>query len=58
MKNLYAVILAGGVGSRFWPYSRVTAPKQILNVVGDESLLKSTISRLSPLVKPSGKSVV
>lgn len=58
MKNLYAVILAGGVGSRFWPYSRVTAPKQILNVVGDESLLKSTISRLSPLVKPSDVVIV
>ena len=58
MKNLYAVILAGGVGSRFWPFSRVTAPKQVLNVVGDESLLHATISRLSPLVKPHDVTIV
>src|SRR3990170_5769568 len=48
--KLYAAILAGGIGSRFWPLSRETTPKQLLKVVGDESLLKSTISRLSPLV--------
>ncbi len=47
---LYAVILAGGIGSRFWPLSRATTPKQLLKVVGDESLLKSTIKRLTPLV--------
>lgn len=50
--KLYASILAGGVGSRFWPLSRETAPKQLLKVVGDESLLKTTIRRLSPLVPP------
>ena len=49
-RTLYAAILAGGIGSRFWPLSRETTPKQLLKVVGDESLLKSTISRLSPLV--------
>lgn len=49
-RNFYAAILAGGIGSRFWPLSRETTPKQLLKVVGDESLLKSTISRLSPLV--------
>jgi mannose-1-phosphate guanylyltransferase/mannose-6-phosphate isomerase len=48
--KLYAAILAGGIGSRFWPLSRETTPKQLLKVVGDESLLKSTIKRLSPLV--------
>ncbi|CAG0933483.1 partial mannose-1-phosphate guanylyltransferase, partial [Planctomycetaceae bacterium] len=48
--KFYAAILAGGIGSRFWPLSRETAPKQLLKVVGDESLLKSTIKRLSPLV--------
>ena len=51
-KSVYAAILAGGIGSRFWPLSRETTPKQLLKVVGDESLLKSTIKRLSPLVKP------
>ncbi len=47
---IYAVILAGGIGSRFWPLSRSTTPKQLLSVVGDESLLKATIKRLSPLI--------
>jgi len=56
-KNLYAAILAGGIGSRFWPLSRETTPKQLLKVVGDESLLKSTISRLSPLV-PSDRVLI
>jgi mannose-1-phosphate guanylyltransferase/mannose-6-phosphate isomerase len=50
--NVYATILAGGIGSRFWPLSRVTTPKQVLKVVGDESLLKATIKRLSPLIPP------
>src|SRR3990170_7148832 len=48
--KLYAAILAGGIGSRFWPLSRETTPKQLLKVVGDESLLKSTIKRLNPLI--------
>ncbi len=48
--GLYAVILAGGIGSRFWPLSRATTPKQLLSVVGDESLLETTIKRLWPLV--------
>ena len=48
--HLYAVILAGGIGSRFWPLSRETSPKQLLNVAGDESLLRLTIKRLHPLI--------
>ncbi len=56
--RLHAVILSGGIGSRFWPLSRETTPKQILKVVGDESLLKSTIRRLSPLVPASRISIV
>ncbi len=56
--SLYAVILAGGIGSRFWPLSRSTTPKQLLSVVGDESLLETTIRRLSPLVLPERVYVV
>ncbi len=56
--KLYAAILAGGIGSRFWPLSRATTPKQLLKVVGDESLLRSTIRRLSPLVSPSRVTIV
>lgn len=56
--KLHAAILAGGVGSRFWPLSRETAPKQLLKVLGDESLLESTIRRLQPLVPPERVSIV
>ncbi|MBI1912018.1 MAG: mannose-1-phosphate guanylyltransferase/mannose-6-phosphate isomerase [Deltaproteobacteria bacterium] len=56
--KVYAAILAGGIGSRFWPLSRETTPKQVLKVVGDESLLKSTIRRLSPLVSPERVMIV
>jgi len=48
--NLYAVILAGGVGSRFWPLSRQMAPKQFLKVISDESLIQRTISRIKKLI--------
>jgi len=56
--KLYAAILAGGIGSRFWPLSRETTPKQLLKVVGDESLLKCTIKRLQPLVSPERVMIV
>jgi mannose-1-phosphate guanylyltransferase/mannose-6-phosphate isomerase len=49
-KRLYGVILAGGIGSRFWPLSRETTPKQLLRVVGEESLLKKTLARITPLI--------
>lgn len=56
--GFYAVVLAGGIGSRFWPLSRETTPKQLLKVVGDESLLKSTIRRLHPLIPPERVMIV
>lgn len=40
------VILAGGTGSRFWPYSREHKPKQLLNIFGDKSMLQMTVDRL------------
>lgn len=46
----YAVILAGGVGSRFWPFSRELEPKQFLKIAGKESLLQDTILRLDGLI--------
>jgi mannose-1-phosphate guanylyltransferase / mannose-6-phosphate isomerase len=48
----YAVILAGGVGSRFWPFSRQLEPKQFMKIIGQASLLQSTIERLSGVVEP------
>ena len=47
----YAVILAGGVGSRFWPFSRELEPKQFMKIIGETSLLQSTIQRLSGVVE-------
>jgi mannose-1-phosphate guanylyltransferase len=46
-------VLAGGVGSRFWPLSTPTRPKQFLPLVDDRPLLIGTLDRLAPLVPPS-----
>src|SRR5436853_1357743 len=46
----HAVILAGGRGTRFWPPSRTRTPKQLLNIVGKETMLEQTVSRLRPLI--------
>ncbi|MEK9589585.1 MAG: sugar phosphate nucleotidyltransferase, partial [Gammaproteobacteria bacterium] len=40
------VILCGGSGTRLWPLSRRAYPKQLLNLVGDQSLLQQTVTRL------------
>ena len=45
----HAVILAGGRGTRFWPRSRMSTPKQLLNIVGSETMLAQTAGRLAPL---------
>ncbi len=52
--NVYAVIMAGGAGTRFWPASRSHRPKQLLPLAADpnESLLAATVRRLDPLIKP------
>ncbi len=44
------IILAGGVGSRFWPLSRSQYPKQVLRLLGSESMIQSTIERLLPSI--------
>ena len=49
----YAVILAGGVGSRFWPFSRELEPKQFMKIIGQSSLLQATIQRLKGVVDPA-----
>src|SRR5882724_2987085 len=46
-----AVILAGGRGTRFWPRSRTRTPKQLLNIVGKDTMLQQTVARLRPLVQ-------
>jgi len=54
MKELttHAVILAGGRGTRFWPRSRTRTPKQLLNIVGKDTMLQQTVARLKPLISP------
>ena len=50
--NLYALILAGGSGERFWPYSRRARPKQLLKLFSDHTMLEETIARLGDAVPP------
>jgi mannose-1-phosphate guanylyltransferase/mannose-6-phosphate isomerase len=50
MNKVHAVILAGGTGSRLWPLSRQHLPKQFLALDGEETLLQTTIDRLSPVI--------
>lgn len=49
--ELFAVIMAGGVGARFWPRSKEKTPKQLLKIFGDKSLIQETVYRLNGLVK-------
>ena len=50
--HYYGLILAGGRGTRFWPRSRKRSAKQVLNVVGDCSLIQATVERLAPVIPP------
>ncbi|MCL5122903.1 MAG: sugar phosphate nucleotidyltransferase, partial [Deltaproteobacteria bacterium] len=47
--NLYSVIMAGGSGVRFWPQSRRHRPKQLLKIVGEKTMIRATIDRVSPV---------
>ncbi len=49
---MYVVLMAGGVGSRFWPRSRQLQPKQMLNLLGETSMLQMTYERIRPLADP------
>ena len=51
--EIYALVLAGGSGERFWPLSRRALPKQLLRLVSSCSLLEATIARLEGLISPS-----
>ena len=48
--SIYALILAGGSGERFWPLSRRARPKQLLRLVSDKTLLEETLARLDGLI--------
>jgi mannose-1-phosphate guanylyltransferase len=52
MEHTYAVIMAGGGGTRLWPISRKETPKQLLPLLGRETLFQSTVARLEELFPP------
>ena len=55
---LYALILAGGRGARFWPLSRRARPKQCQSLSGGRTLVQQTLDRLAPLIPPERVFVV
>ncbi len=55
---LHAVIMAGGSGTRFWPESRSSSPKQLLRLIGERSMIQATVDRLGALVPPENVLIV
>ncbi|MEW6510324.1 MAG: mannose-1-phosphate guanylyltransferase [Bacteroidota bacterium] len=58
MPKTCAVIMAGGVGTRFWPRSREKYPKHLLQIIGKDTMIQSTVKRLAPMVTPEDLFVV
>jgi len=54
----FALIMAGGRGTRFWPVSRAHYPKQLLKIISRKSLIRETAERILPLVGPGNTFVV
>jgi mannose-1-phosphate guanylyltransferase len=52
MSAIYAVIMAGGRGERFWPLSTSDLPKPFIPLMGSNSLLQDTVARIQPIVPP------
>jgi mannose-1-phosphate guanylyltransferase len=55
---LHAIIMAGGTGTRFWPASRNDSPKQLLQLVGGETMIRQTLDRIGELVPNERRLVV
>jgi mannose-1-phosphate guanylyltransferase len=55
---MFAVVMAGGSGTRLWPLSRRRSPKQLLRLTGETSLLQQTVARLDGMLKPSDVYVI
>jgi mannose-1-phosphate guanylyltransferase/mannose-6-phosphate isomerase len=56
--NIFCLVMAGGQGTRFWPESTRKQPKQYLKLVGERSLLASTLERFDTLVAPNHRYIV
>jgi len=54
----YAVIMAGGAGTRLWPLSRREQPKQALKLIGERTMFQHAVDRLAPLFPPERICVV
>jgi len=52
MEHFYALIMAGGTGTRLWPLSRENRPKQVLPLIGDRTMFQIAVERLAPLFRP------
>ncbi len=55
---MYAVIMAGGRGVRFWPRSRGKKPKHLLDIVGTGTMIQETVARIKPLIAPQNILIV
>ncbi len=55
---MFAVIMAGGKGARFWPRSREKMPKHLLDILGEQSIIRQTVDRIRPLVPPERTLIV
>jgi mannose-1-phosphate guanylyltransferase len=49
-QHYHALIMAGGKGERFWPWSREDRPKQLIPIVGEKTMIEMTVRRLTPLI--------
>jgi mannose-1-phosphate guanylyltransferase len=49
--DVFAIVMAGGIGSRFWPRSKEKTPKQLLKIFGEKTMIQDTVSRLDGIVK-------
>ncbi len=58
MSVLHAILMAGGSGTRFWPASRASRPKQLLSLGGERPLLAQTSARIAPLIPPERQLVI
>jgi mannose-1-phosphate guanylyltransferase len=58
LRHLWAIVPAGGSGTRLWPLSRATRPKFLLPLLGERSLLQQTVDRIAPLAAPERTVVV